>query len=193
MPNTNTSPGEITRLLGELSRGDELALSRLFPMVYNELRGIARRQRRQAGLQETLNTTAVVHEAFLKLAGSERVSLENRRHFFATAARAMRQILVDHARSHMTRKRGGGAKHIDLDQAEVQVQSRAAEILELDMALDRLRNLNERLSRIVELRFFAGLSVEECAELLEVHERTVKRDWRKARAFLFRELGYLDS
>lgn len=193
MSDASLPSGEITRLLNEVSEGDEDALSRLFPLVYDELRQIARRQRRRASSPDTLNTTAVVHEAFLKLAGSKNISMEDRRHFFATAARAMRQIVVDHARAHMTQKRGGGVRPIDLDQADVPVRDRAIEIVELDLALDRLRALSERLSRIVELRFFAGLTVEESAEILGIHSRTVKKDWRKARAFLFRELGYVES
>ena len=192
MPDSDVS-GEITRLLGEVGEGDDDALSRLFPLVYDELRRIARRQRRRAAPPDTLNTTAVVHEAFLKLAGSRNLSVEDRRHFFATAARAMRQIVVDHARAHMTRKRGGGARRIDLEQADLRVDDRAAEIVELDLALDRLGKLSERLGKIVELRFFAGLTVDESAEILGIHSRTVKKDWRKARAFLFRELGVAES
>ncbi len=187
MPSTGPNTGEVTRLLNAAQSGDGEALSRLFPMIYEELRRIARRQRRRANPPDTLNTTAVVHEAFLKLARGN-VSVEDRRHFFALAARAMRQIVVDHARAHMTRKRGGGARRVELDAAELPIRDRAAEIVELDLALERLGHLNERLSRVVELRFFAGMTVEESAEILGIHARTVKNDWRKARAFLFQEL-----
>lgn len=163
-------------------------MDELFPIVYNELRGVARRQRRGGGAPETLNTTAVVHEAYLKLIGSESAAPSDRVHFFALAAKAMRQILVDHARMHMAKKRGGGATHFELEERDLPVESRAAEILELERAVERLAALDERLVRVVELRFYSGLSVEESAELLGVHARTVKRDWRKARAFLYREL-----
>jgi RNA polymerase sigma factor (TIGR02999 family) len=183
-------PLDITRLLASLETGDRESMDRLFSLVYDELHRIARLQRRKGGSPETLNTTAIVHEAYLKLFRSERVAVKDRTHFFAVAARAMRQILVDHARARLARKRGGGEQPVALDEAEIPVDARAAEILELDRALDRLAGVDERLGRVVELRYFAGLSVEESAEVLAVHARTVKKDWRKARAFLHRELGH---
>lgn len=179
------SEGEITRLLAELRGGDRAALNRLFPLVYEELRGRARRELRRRSPGETLNTTALVHEVYLKLADASPLALEDRRHFFALAARAMRQIVVDHARRALAQKRGGGARAVTLDAPELGVQPvQPAELLALDRALSELGELDERLARTVELRFFAGLSVEETAEAMDVSPRTVKRDWRKARAFL---------
>jgi RNA polymerase sigma factor (TIGR02999 family) len=181
------SAGEdVTRLLASHREGDGEALNRLFPLVYGELRALAHRQLGRAG-RGTLHTTAVVHEAYLRLAGPG-LAAEDRGHFFNLAARAMRQILIDHARRHLARKRGGGAPHLLLDDNDVAVEARAEELIDLDAALDRLGRLDDRLNRVVELRFFAGLSVDETAEVLGVAARTVKRDWQKARAFLFDEL-----
>lgn len=176
----------VTRLLADLRRGDPDALGALFPLVYADLRDLARRQLR--GARGTLNTTAVVHEAYLRFAGNDGVLPSDRAHFFAIAARAMRQIVIDHARRHLAAKRGGGAPHTLLDEAQVAVEDRAEELLDLHAALERMETLDARLGRVVELRFFAGLSVEETAEALSVSAITVKRDWRKAKAFLYREL-----
>lgn len=137
---------------------------------------------------ETLNTTAVVHETYLKLVGARRVQAEDREHFFALAARAMRQILVDHARRQNASKRGGDAGPPE-DAAKVAVAERSVEVLALNEALGKLEGIEDRLGRVVELRFFGGLSVEETAEVLDLSPRTVKRDWRRARAFLWRELS----
>jgi len=178
-----TSEGDITRILASLREGDPDALGSLFPIVYGELRELAHGQ--LAGHRRgTLSTTAVVHEAYLKLLGSQNVDAGNRAHFFSLAARAMRQIMIDYARARLAKKRGGGAAHDVLDAVDVPVEDRAGELLDLDRALARLGALDERLARLVELRFFAGLSVEETAELTGVSPRTVKRDWQKARAFL---------
>jgi RNA polymerase sigma factor (TIGR02999 family) len=177
---------EITRLLAGLQEGDPEALNALFPLVYADLRDLARRQLR--GARGTLNTTAVVHEAYLRFAGNEGVTPKDRAHFFALAARAMRQIVIDHARRHLAKKRGGGAARTLLDDAHLAVESRAGELLDLHAALERMEALDARLGRVVELRFFAGLSVEETAEAMAVSAITVKRDWRKAKAFLYREL-----
>jgi RNA polymerase sigma factor (TIGR02999 family) len=175
-------PGDITTLLAALRDGDRGALDRLFPLVYRELRERAHQQlgRRSGG--ETLSATALVNEAYLKLAGSNHASYNDRVHFFAVASRAMRQILLDHARQAATAKRGGAV--VDLDPDELADPGRADELIALDEALGNLERLDERLARMVELRFFGGLSVEETADLLGVSPRTVKRDWRKARAFL---------
>jgi RNA polymerase sigma factor (TIGR02999 family) len=181
-----SAEGEITRLLAELRGGDRSALDRLFPLVYRELHAAAHRQLVHARPGETLNTTALVHEAYLKLAGASRPDWNDRRHFFAVAARAMRQIVVDYARHLTAGKRGGGATVLDLDPAMLPAPERAAELVALDEALDELGGLNERLARVVELRFFAGLSVDETGEALELSPRTVKRDWEKARAYLYR-------
>jgi RNA polymerase sigma factor (TIGR02999 family) len=177
---------QITQLLASLHEGDPDALNALFPLVYADLRELARRQLR--GARGTLNTTAVVHEAYLRFAGNEDVAPRDRGHFFALAARAMRQIVIDHARRHLAKKRGGGAPLAPLDDADLAVESQAGELIDLHAALERMEALDARLGRVVELRFFAGLSVEEAAEAMDVSPITVKRDWRKAKAFLYREL-----
>ena len=181
-------PDDITRLLISLREGRRDAWSDLFPMVYEELRAIAR-SRMPASGERTLGTTALVHEAYLKLFDHTRLTVNDRKHFFALAARAMRQILIDHARRRGTAKRGGDLRRIDLDDATIAVDDRAGELLALDQALKRLAALDERMGQVVELRFFGGLSVEETAEVLGVDPRTVKRDWRKARAVLHQELS----
>jgi RNA polymerase sigma factor (TIGR02999 family) len=178
----------ITELLAAWRAGDRGAVERLIPLVYDELHTMARRQLRdQVGA--TLQTTALVHEAYLKLSRHSRLSVDDRHHFFAIAGRAMRQIVVDHARRRIAAKRGGADRALSLDDAEVSLPSRAAEIVALDEALEHLAAVDDWLSRLVELRFFAGLSVEETAEALDCSPRTIKRDWRKARAFLYRELA----
>jgi RNA polymerase sigma factor (TIGR02999 family) len=180
-------PDDITRLLISLREGRREALNDLFPLVYEELRAIARR-RIPAG-EQTLGTTALVHEAYLKLFDHTRLTLNDRKHFYALAARAMRQILIDHARRRGAAKRGGNLRRLDLDDATIAVDDRAAELLALDDALQRLSKLDERMGQVVELRFFGGLSVDETADVLGVDSRTVKRDWRKARAVLYQELA----
>jgi RNA polymerase sigma factor (TIGR02999 family) len=187
--------GEITGLLAALREGDRGALDRLFPLVYRELHDRAHRQlaRRRPG--DTLSTTALVHEAYLKLTDSAHQSYQDRVHFFAVASRAMRQILVDYARRTAAAKRGGGHA-VSLDPEAVADLGRAEELLALDEALTHLEKLDGRLARIVELRFFGGLSVEETSDALEISPRTVKRDWRKARAFLYQAIqgeGSADS
>jgi RNA polymerase sigma factor (TIGR02999 family) len=177
----------ITELLAAWRGGDRDAAARLMPLVYDELRALARRQLGGRG-GETLRTTALVHEAYLKLGRRSRLVVEDRHHFFAIAARAMRQLVVDHARRRVATKRGGAERPLSLDEAEIPIVERAADILALDDALERLAEVDESLSRVVELRFFAGLSVEETAGALDCSPRTVKRDWQKARAFLYREL-----
>ena len=181
-------PSDITLLLSALKGGDRSALDRLFSLLYEELRRIASRQLQRSGAPNTLSTTVVVHEAYLKFLGHGNVDVNDRNHFFNLAARAMRQILVDHARQHLSAKRGGGEKPRVLDGNDIRVEESATAIVALDASLQRLRGLDERLAQVVELRFFAGLSVEETAALLDVTDRTIKRDWRKARAFLHREL-----
>jgi RNA polymerase sigma factor (TIGR02999 family) len=179
---------DLIALLASVQDGDANAGEQLFTRVYDELRLIARRQLRRSVPSETLGTTAVVNEAFLKLCSGHLVSVQDREHFFNVAARAMRQILVDHARRHLAQKRGGGARSFVLDDPGVSIESSATTLLQLDGALERLRALDERLAAVVDLRFYAGLSIEETAELLGVTDRTVKRDWRKARAFLYTEV-----
>jgi len=175
----------LTLLVQSASRGDAQALPRLFTLVYGELKVLARRQL-AAGPQPTLDTTALVHEAFLKLVQPQQLNLRDRGHFFATAARAMRQIVVDHARRRLAEKRGGGAVKItQLDEGEGGSDLDPDTLVRLDQAMNRLQELEPRLAEIVELRFFAGLSVDQVAELREVTSRTVIRDWRRARAWLF--------
>ena len=176
--------GDITGLLAALRNGDRGAMDRLFPLVYGDLRERAHRQLANRGRSETLSTTALVHETYIKLAGSAQHSFQDRVHFFSVASRAMRQILVDYARRGAAGKRNGGHP-VTLDPDVVASVDRGDELLALDEALAELERVDERLARIVELRFFGGLSVEETAEMAGVSPRTVKRDWRKARAFLF--------
>ena len=179
---------EITQLLGEWRAGDREAANRLFPLVYRELCAMAHRQLARRAPGDSLVTTALVHEAYLKLVDRSRASFNDRGHFFAVAARAMRQILVDQARKRSSQKRGGSLRRIDLDEAKVPLEERAAEVIALDEALTQLEEIEPRLGRVVELRYFGGLSVEETAAALDVSSPTVKRDWRKARLFLHREL-----
>jgi RNA polymerase sigma factor (TIGR02999 family) len=190
------TPGEITLLLAAARDGERDAMDRVFGLVYRELRSLAHRQLGYGQRDGTLQTTALVHEAYLKLARRETLELRDRAHFFALAARAMRQILVDYARERLAQKRGGGALVLELDEGRSAASSpddgpfaSDAEVLALDAALTRLATLDERLGKLVELRFFGGLSVEETAKLLAVSDRTVKRDWRRARAFLHVELA----
>jgi len=174
--------GEITRVLADLRKGDRTALDRLMELVYSDLRKRAHFQLRSPG--GTLSTTVLVHETFLRLAAASSPDWEDRRHFFHVAAKAMRQIVIDHARERAALKRGGGERPLELDEERVGVESRAEELLAIDEALRHLAQVDERAARLVELRFFAGLSVEEIAEVLGISQRTAKRDWRKARGHL---------
>lgn len=187
-------PGEsdITSLLAALRNGDRSAMDRLFPLVYREFHGRAHQQLAHRRPGETLSTTALVHETYLKLAGSSRQSYEDRLHFFAVASRAMRQILVDYARRNAAEKRGSG-RAITLEPDAIGNPDRSDELLALDEALEQLQELDSRLVQTVELRFFGGLSVEETADTLGVSPRTVKRDWQRARAFLFRSVSGHDG
>jgi RNA polymerase sigma factor (TIGR02999 family) len=178
------SPQEISRLLIAWSDGEQAALDELVPLVYEELRRIARRYRLG---NQTLQTTALVHEAFLRLVGKEGKEWQNRAHFFGVAARAMRHILVDHARARCAGKRGGYARSVSLD-PDLVSQERAADLVALDDALSALAVVAPRQSRVVELRYFGGLSVDESARVLEVSPETITRDWRMAKSWLLREL-----
>lgn len=180
---------EITRLLLSLREGNRDAYHELLPVVYRELRELARRALGRQSRDFTLGTTALVHEAYLRLHDRGPLTVEDRRHFYAVAAIAMRQIVVDHARRRRTLKRGGAMQRVDLEAARVSAHDAAEDLLALDEALSRLQRLDERLGRVVELRFFGGLSVEETADVLEIDPRTVKRDWRKARAILYASLA----
>lgn len=182
-------PGEITRLLASARRGDADAVHRLVALVYEDLRTLARRQLRWRRPDQTLSTTALVHEAYLRLVDQREAGWHDRSHFLSVAALAMRQILVDAARRRAAGKRGGGRIRIALDELamrgeEPAAEALAVEILALDAALTTLAGFDERLGKLVELRFFAGLTEEETARVLGTSERTVRRDWRKARAFL---------
>lgn len=179
---------EITQLLLKWSGGDGSALDQLVPMLYPELRRIARRYMGRENPEHTLQTSALINEAYLRLVNQQSVQWQDRSHFFAVASQVMRRILVDHARRYSYKKRGGGAARISLDENAVPVEARAAELLTLDDALEQLGKLDERKLRVVELRFFGGLTVEETADVLKVSPITVKREWRAARAWLLREI-----
>lgn len=181
-------PDRVTGLLVAWSEGDAAALDQLLPLVEGELRLLARRYLRRERPGHTLQTTALVHEAYLRLVDQKRTQWRNRAHFFGIAASLMRRILIDHARRIAYAKRGGGAPHVALDEACVVGEERAAELVALDDALDALARVDARKARVVELRYFGGLSVEEAAEVLGVHPDTVTREWRRAKLFLRREL-----
>ena len=181
-------PGDITELLLSWSSGDARALENLTPLVYEELRRLARSHMRRERGGHTLQTTGLVHEAFLRIVDQHRVSWRDRLHFFGAAANAMRRVLVDYARERQSSKRGGDAIQLTLNEA-VGVSDRHADLLVIHDCLERLFALDARQGRIVELRFFAGLSIEETAEVEGISPMTVKREWGVARAWLFREIG----
>jgi RNA polymerase sigma factor (TIGR02999 family) len=180
---------DITTQLRAWHAGDPSARESLFPLVYDELRRIAHRQLRRERPGHTLDTTALVHEAYLKLAGPTSQDWANRSHFFAVAATAMRRILVDYARRYRTEKRGAAPRRVSLTDTMLVAEERADTLLAVDEALLELARLDPRLSRVVECRFFAGLTEDETAEILGVTSRTVRRDWTKAKGWLHRTLG----
>jgi RNA polymerase sigma factor (TIGR02999 family) len=184
----NSVQHEITGLLTALRRGEATAMDRLMPLVYGDLRRRAHLQLRRMP-PATLSTTGLVHEAYLRLVGSENTDWEDRNHFFAVASKAMRSVVVDYARKCFAQKRGGLARAVELDEGLLRVEENAAEILAIHQALDRLCEIDARLTALVELRFFGGLSIEEIAAVLGLSETTVKRDWTKARTLLFGLLG----
>jgi len=187
------SGSQVTQLLAEWSKGDRAALEALMPLVYSELRRVANHYLSQEKPGHTLSATALVHEAYLRLV-KQKLPWQSRAHFFAVAAQMMRRILVDHARSHNYAKRGGGVMTITLDSA-LASSDRELDLVALDDALLSLAKLDERQSRMVELRFFGGLSIEETSEVLGISAPTVKREWASARAWLFREIrrGSVDA
>jgi len=182
-------PNEVTQLLINWSSGDKTALDDLVPLVQTELRRIARRYMRREDPGHTLQTSALINEAYIRLIDQQDVQWQNRAHFFAVAAQVMRHILVDHARRHAYAKRGGGARKFSLDEVVVSTEQRAAELIALDDALNKLAALDLRKSKIIELRFFGGLNLEETAEAMKISSPTVQREWRSAKAWLRREMG----
>lgn len=183
-----TSRTEVTRLLLELKGGNEAALQELTPLIYQELRRIASGYLRGESNKHTIQTTDLVHEAYLRLIDEAHFSWENRAHFFAVAARAMRQFLIYYAKKRKAGKRSGGKVHVSLDEGAVLAEQKSAEMLALDEALSRLEVLDQRLNRIVELRYFTGLTIEETAKALSISPATVKREWVTAKAWLYREM-----
>ena len=186
-----TEAQEVTRLLQSLNAGNREAVDALVPLVYAELRKLAAHYLKAEREEHTLQPTALVHEAFLRLVEQE-TAWQNRTHFFAMAANLMRRILVDYARSHTAEKRGGEAEKIALEDAFVFVKERPSEMIALDEALNKLAKIDPRRSRVVELKFFGGLTTEEIAEVLKLSTDTVKRDWKFARNWLLRELAHAE-
>ena len=186
---TSGVPEQITRLLQQHADGDSAALEELMPLVYEQLRRLARSQIARNKRYETLNTTALVHEAYMKLQQGSAVEWQGRGHFYAICARTMRRLIVDYARRQGAQKRGGDQERVTFEPHHASLADEAESWLAVDRALDVLGSFNERLARVVECRFFAGLSEEETAEALEVSRRTVQRDWLRARAWLRKELG----
>src|SRR5262245_40439851 len=187
-PLTTPSPGAVTELLRAWSDGDDHALERLAPLVEAELRRLARVYMRRERRGHTLQTTALVNEAFVRLTGARSIGWQDRAHFLGIAARLMRRVLVDHARARAYRKRGGGVQRVTLNEGLVASPEPALDVIALDRALESLAAVDARKSRVIELRFFGGLSVEETADVLHVSPDTVKRDWRLAKLWLLREL-----
>jgi len=184
-----TSPQEVTRLLLDWSNGNQAALDKLMPLVDRELNRLAHHYMRRENPGHTLQTTALVNEAYLRLVDQKHVHWKNRAHFFALSAQLMRRILVDHARKRKYGKRGGDAHRVSFDEAIIVSRERGADLVALDDALDKLAAIDPRKSKVVELRFFGGLSVEETAEALSVSPLTVKRDWSMAKAWLYNSLN----
>ena len=187
------SPQQVTQLLKEWGAGNQAALHQLMPLVYAELHKMAKRYMNQQNPGHTLQTTALIHEAYVRLAGKPDKRWDNRAHFFGVAAKAMRHVLVDHARATNSAKRGGAAQAVRLDEGVVASSERMAGLIALDDALTDLAKLHPRQSEVVELRFFGGLSVEETAGMLKVSPETVMRDWRAAKAWLHQELERSDD
>src|SRR5438270_5454813 len=188
---TTPSPAqqEVTQLLGDWSGGDEGALEKLIPLVQPELHRLAHHYMSRERAGHTLQTTAVLNEAYLRLVDNTKPVWQGRTHFIAAAAQIMRHIMVDHARKHQSLKRGGSALKVTLDEAALVTETRAQELLDLDEALERLAAQDARKSQIVELRYFGGLTVEETAEFLKLSQRTVEREWNMAKAWLYRALS----
>ncbi|MET0622697.1 MAG: sigma-70 family RNA polymerase sigma factor [Pyrinomonadaceae bacterium] len=180
---------QVTQILHDWSGGDREAPERLMPLVYDEMRRIARSFISRERQGHTLQPTALVNEAYLRLVDQNSVTWQSRAHFYSVAASMMRRVLIDHARTRATEKRGGGAVRLSIEDVQIPVEERAANFVAMDEALERLSQFNERGRKIVEMRFYAGMSEEEIAEVLGVSTRTVLRDWKAARVWLFRELS----
>ena len=188
MTTPSSTRQEVTQLLGDWSGGDEGALEKLFPLVQPELHRLAHHYMSRERAGHTLQTTAILNEAYLRLVDNTKPLWQNRNHFVAAAAQLMRRIMVDHARERHTIKRGGGALKVTLDEAAFVTEARSDELLALDEALEELAGLDPRKSQIVELRYFGGLTIEETAEFLNLSQRTVEREWTMAKAWLYRAL-----
>ena len=188
MDTPSASPQEVTELLAQWSDGDDAALAELTPLVYEELRDLAHRHMGGERPDHTLQTTALVNEAYLRLADQTNPRWQNRAHFFSVAARAMRQILVSYARSNRAQKRGGGAFKVELDEAAIVSPEESKAIVDLHEALERLGTLDSRKAQVVELKYFGGLNYDEMAEVLKISRVTVRRDWEFAKVWLYTEL-----
>lgn len=180
---------DVTKILRDWNEGDPNAPERLMPLVYDEMRRLARTFLSRERDSHTLQPTALVNEAYLRLVDQTRVNWQNRAHFYGIASRMMRRVLIDHARAHATEKRGGGTIRLSIDDVQVSLEERATSFVALDDAMKRLEQMDERKCKVVEMRFFGGLSDEEIAEVLGVTTRTVLRDWKTARLWLYRELS----
>jgi RNA polymerase sigma-70 factor (ECF subfamily) len=188
MDEPSVSRHRVTQLLEHWSHGDDAALAELTPLIYEELRRLAHRHMGGERPDHTLQTTALVNEAYLRLAGQTNLRWQNRAHFFAVAARAMRHILVNYAKSYRAQKRGGGALKVDLDEAALVSLEQSKEIVDLHEALERLGTLDSRKARVVELKYFGGLNHDEIAEVMKISTVTVRRDWEFAKVWLYKEL-----
>ena len=187
------SPEDITRLLVDWNKGDQAALDHLLPVVYGELRRLAQSYLSRERTDHTLQATALVHEAYIRLVDQTSVTWQNRAHFFGIASQMMRRILVNHAEAHKAAKRGGGRTRLSLDDAVSFARNKEVDLIALDDALNRLAKIDMQQSRIVEMRFFGGLTIEEITEALSISHATVERDWRMAKSWLRRELSTYDS
>ena len=188
MEEPSVSPHRVTQLLQQWGHGDDAALAELTPLIYEELRRLAHHYMEGQRPNHTLQTTALVNEAYLRLADQTNPRWQNRAHFFAVAARAMRQIVVDYARSQRSQKRGGGVLRVELDEAAIVSPEQSQEIVDLHEALERLATLDSRKAQVVELKYFGGLNYDEMAEVLKISRVTVRRDWEFARLWLYTEL-----
>lgn len=188
-PLSHESQHEVTAILHDWNEGDPNAPERLMSLVYDEMRRLARTFLSKERDSHTLQPTALVNEAYLRLVDQTRVNWQNRAHFYGIASRMMRRVLIDHARAHATEKRGGGTIRLSIDDVQVSLEERATSFVALDEAMKRLEQIDERKCKVVEMRFFGGLSDEEIAEVLGVTTRTVLRDWKTARLWLYRELS----